>query len=120
MSASGLSSPMVCPAGDATYTPALLILPFPNSLTTDSIQPDPTTQQLPQSAVQSFVNSLTASGAIPTTPVNPGTGLPDTSAMATQDSSLQSKIGDRVGDHKQGIRGNPKRPVYQVFKHRRG
>jgi len=92
MSASGLSSPMVCPPGDETYTPALLILPFPNSLTTDSIQPDPTTQQLPQSAVQSFVNSLTAAGAIPTTPINPGTGLPDTTAMATQDSNLQSKI----------------------------
>jgi hypothetical protein len=92
MSASGLSSPVVCPAGDATYTPEMLVLPFPNSLTTDTIAMDPVTLQLPLSAVQSFVNSLTSSGAIPSTPINPGTGLPDTSAMTTQDSNLQTKI----------------------------
>jgi hypothetical protein len=92
MSASGLSSPMVCPDGDASYSIEQLNMPFPNTLTTDTIQPNPATMQLPQSAVQSFVNSLQAMGKLHNTPINPGTGLADTTAMAAEDSRLQSQI----------------------------
>lgn len=92
MSASGLSSPMVCPDGDASYTVEQLNMAFPDTLTTDTIQPNPASMQLPQSAVQSFVNSLQAMGKLHNAPINPGTGLPDTTAMAAEDSRLQSKI----------------------------
>lgn len=92
MSASGLSSPLVCPDGDATYTDAQLLADVPRSLTTDTIAPNPATKQLPQTAVQSFVISLENSGAILPTPIDPGTGLPNTTLMASQDLDLQERI----------------------------
>lgn len=89
---SGLSSPPVCPDGNFNFTTDQLSLPFPNGIATDTIIPDPTTQQMPQNAVQSYVNVLISRGAIPATPIDPGSGLPNTVAMAAQDSSLQTAI----------------------------
>lgn len=89
---SGLSSPPVCPDGNFNFTTDQLALPFPKGLATDTILPDMTTLQMPENAIQSYVNVLIAQGSIPATPIDPGSGLPNTAAMATQDSALQSAI----------------------------
>jgi len=94
MSASGLSSPAVCPEGATSFSEADLRSPFPNGIATDSIQPDVNTKQLPQAALQGHLNQMKAAGIIPSSPINPGTGKADTSAMVSQDSRFHSAIQD--------------------------
>jgi hypothetical protein len=93
MSASGLSSPLVCSNDKVAFTESDLLMPFPNGgISTDSIQPDNNTKKLPQAALQEYIIRLTENGYIPQTPIDPGTGLPNSEIMAAQDARFHASI----------------------------
>jgi hypothetical protein len=90
MSASGLSSPKVCPDVNTKFSVADLLAVFPQGIATDSIPVDPTTQKISQAALQSYLNSKISSGAIPK-PSSPGE---DMSAKSASDAAFHNKIQD--------------------------
>ena len=91
MSSSGLSSPQVCPDSNQVFSLNELLAVYPNGIATDTIPIDPTTQQMSQTALQSYVNRLLQSGIIPV-PGTPANGAINMSDKASADSRFHAKI----------------------------
>jgi hypothetical protein len=92
MSASGLSSPAVCPDSAASFSNADLQTLFPNGIATDQIPVDPVTKKMSQTLIQSQINSLKSKGIVPDAKANPRTGNIDMDNKSKIDTAFHAQV----------------------------
>jgi len=61
----GLANPDLCPASSGTFTIAQLTANFDNGIATTNLTPDASTNRIPVSQLQTYVNTMMRNGVIP-------------------------------------------------------
>jgi hypothetical protein len=81
----GLANPDLCPASSGVFDVKALSTPFTNGIATINLTPDPNTNRIPTSQLQTYVAQLIANGVVPNHTPKPGSR---TSSMETDMDKL--------------------------------